>query len=355
MIKILIVEDEPGIAFGLESDLQTEGYEVAVVGDGAEAVRRASSEPFDLILLDVMLPHKDGFDVCRELRQTGLSTPIVMLTAKTEEFDKVLGLDLGADDYVTKPFRPRELRARIRAALRHKPDGVSVGADLQRQLRVASEVQRRLFPRLRPRLSTLDYSGFCQPAQGMSGDYYDFLAVSPGKLGLLVVDVVGKGIPAALLMASVHGSIRTHVPRLGGCCGEVLAQLNGSLYEATDAGMFATVFYAVYDESSRVLTYANAGHEPPVLLRSATGDTACERLDSKTPPVGMLPTLPALQTSLQLIPGDWLLIFTDGVTEAPNENGEEFRKRTHIGSYGSQRRPERGRDARRRSRGTQEP
>ena len=99
---------------------------------------------------------------------------------------------------------------------------------------------------------------------------------------------------------------------------------NTSLYEATDAGMFATVFYAVYDESSRVLTYANAGHEPPVLLRSGTVRPACESLDSKTPPVGMLPTLPALQTSLQLIPGDWLLIFTDGVTEAPNENGEEF-------------------------------
>src|SRR5215469_10225885 len=121
MVKILIVEDEPGIAFGLESDLQAEGYAVAVAGDGVEAVRRAGAESFDLILLDVMLPHKDGFEVCRELRQTGLSTPIVMLTAKSGEFDKVLGLDLGAQDYVTKPFSPRELRARIRAALRHQP------------------------------------------------------------------------------------------------------------------------------------------------------------------------------------------------------------------------------------------
>jgi len=118
MAKILIVEDEPGIAFGLESDLQTEGYEVAVVGDGAEAVRRAGTEAFDLILLDVMLPHKDGFEVCRELRQAGLPTPIVMLTAKTGEVDKVLGLDLGADDYVTKPFSPRELIARVKALLR---------------------------------------------------------------------------------------------------------------------------------------------------------------------------------------------------------------------------------------------
>ncbi len=118
MAKILIVEDEPGIAFGLENDLQTEGYEVAVVGDGNEAVRRASSEVFDLILLDVMLPTKDGFEVCRELRRGGMKSPIILLTARTQEAEKVMGLDVGADDYVTKPFSPRELRARIRALLR---------------------------------------------------------------------------------------------------------------------------------------------------------------------------------------------------------------------------------------------
>ena len=118
MAKILIVEDEPGIAFGLESDLQTEGYQVAVIGDGAQAVLRARSEPFDLILLDIMLPNKDGFEVCRELRRGGLKTPIILLTAKTQEAEKILGLDVGADDYVTKPFSLRELRARIRAILR---------------------------------------------------------------------------------------------------------------------------------------------------------------------------------------------------------------------------------------------
>jgi DNA-binding response OmpR family regulator len=118
MTRILVVEDEPGIAFALESDLQTEGYEVALVSDGVAAVRRARAEAFDLILLDVMLPGKDGFEVCRELRRAGLSTPIVMLTAKTQELEKVLGLDLGADDYITKPCSPRELRARIRAILR---------------------------------------------------------------------------------------------------------------------------------------------------------------------------------------------------------------------------------------------
>jgi len=118
MARILVVEDEPGIAFGLESDLQLEGYEVAVVGEGDKAVTRACVGPFDLILLDVMLPNKDGFEVCRELRRRGVKTPIIMLTSKTQEAERVMGLEVGADDYITKPFSPRELRARIRAVLR---------------------------------------------------------------------------------------------------------------------------------------------------------------------------------------------------------------------------------------------
>jgi len=118
MTRILVVEDEPNIALGLEDDLRTEGWHVEVIGDGAAAARRARETAFDLILLDVMLPGKDGFEVCRDLRKAGLRTPIIMLTAKTQEAEKILGLDVGADDYVTKPFSPRELRARIRAALR---------------------------------------------------------------------------------------------------------------------------------------------------------------------------------------------------------------------------------------------
>ena len=118
MPRILVVEDEPSIASGLEDDLKLEGYEVEVVSDGETASRRAREQSFDLIILDVMLPHKDGFEVCRELRRAGLRTPVILLTAKTQESDKVLGLELGADDYVTKPFSPRELRARVKAALR---------------------------------------------------------------------------------------------------------------------------------------------------------------------------------------------------------------------------------------------
>ena len=123
MKRILVVEDEPAIAFGLQADLVAEGYDVAVVGDGETAARRAREGIFDLILLDVMLPRKDGFEVCRELRRAGLKTPILLLTARSQEVEKVMGLEWGADDYVTKPFSPPELRARIKALLRRASGG----------------------------------------------------------------------------------------------------------------------------------------------------------------------------------------------------------------------------------------
>jgi len=118
MTRVLVVEDQPGIALGLEDDLTLEGYEVVVERDGAAGAAAAKAGAFDVILLDLMLPKKDGFDVCRELRRGGIDTPIIILTARAHEAEKVMGLELGADDYITKPFSPAELRARLRAVLR---------------------------------------------------------------------------------------------------------------------------------------------------------------------------------------------------------------------------------------------
>lgn len=118
MKSILVVEDEPAIATGLKDDLELDGYQVDVAEDGVAAMEAIARKPYDLVLLDIMLPKKDGFSVCRELRAAGVRTPIILLTARGEEVDKIRGLNLGADDYVTKPFSPRELNARIQAVLR---------------------------------------------------------------------------------------------------------------------------------------------------------------------------------------------------------------------------------------------
>jgi two-component system alkaline phosphatase synthesis response regulator PhoP len=126
--RILIVEDEPTIATGLRDDLELEGFAVEVVDDGTVALRRILNDKFDLILLDLMLPGMDGLDVCRQARSKGDRTPVIMLTAKGQEVDKVVGLELGADDYITKPFSRREVLARIKAVLRRSQDAHEPGA-----------------------------------------------------------------------------------------------------------------------------------------------------------------------------------------------------------------------------------
>jgi DNA-binding response OmpR family regulator len=129
MEKILIIEDEEAILMALEDNLKLEGYEVESAKDGEKGFSMAKESNFDLIILDIMLPRMDGFEVCKQLRQANITIPILMLTAKSQEIDKVLGLELGADDYVTKPFSPRELLARVKALLRRSKQ-VQKGIDV---------------------------------------------------------------------------------------------------------------------------------------------------------------------------------------------------------------------------------
>ena len=131
MERILIIEDEESILMALEDDLKLEGYEVTGIEDGQQGLSMAKEGGYDLIILDIMLPKMNGFEVCKELRQAGVTIPILILTAKSQEIDKVLGLELGADDYVTKPFSPRELLARVKAILRRAKQ-TELGIDVYR-------------------------------------------------------------------------------------------------------------------------------------------------------------------------------------------------------------------------------
>jgi serine phosphatase RsbU (regulator of sigma subunit) len=321
MARILVVEDEPGIALGLADSLRLEGYEVEVISDGIKASCRALEEVFDLILLDVMLPGKDGFEVCRDLRRSGLDAPIIFLTAKAQEVDRIAGLDLGANDYVIKPFSPRELMARVRGLLRSAERSRQDRRRLEDEVEAAFQVQQRLFPFSQPAVPGLDCAGLCRPARGVSGDYYDFLALPSGRLAMLLADVSGKGMPAALLAASLHAAVRAYAPAADRNCGEVLAKVNRLLYDTTSSDRFVTIFYAVYDPLDRTLTWANAGHCPPICVQ---GSSRVARLGTLTPPAGVLPEIPGVQQTMQLNAGDQLLIVSDGIPEACNPGGEEF-------------------------------
>jgi phosphoserine phosphatase RsbU/P len=195
---------------------------------------------------------------------------------------------------------------------------------LNREVEIAREVQERLFPQKLPPIAGLDYCGKCRPALGVGGDYYDFLALPGGRLGIALGDVSGKGIAAALMMASLEASLRAEAMRGTDDLAAVVQNVNSLVYEATAENRYATFFYAQYDPSARGLSYVNAGHNPPMLFRKRESRWRIERLDAGGTVIGLLPQFPYRQAALVLEAGDLLVVYTDGVSEAMNPADEEF-------------------------------
>ena len=327
MSRILVVEDDPAILRGLRDNPIGEAYEVLTAVDGTSGYDLIRDRRPDLVVLDLMLPDLSGLDLCRRVRGEGMTMPIIMLTAHGEERDRVEGLDVGADDYVTKPFSLSELLARIRSILRHRRDWRHEQDQIDDDVRRAAEVQQRLLPQSRPSVPSLDYAAFCHPARGIGGDYYDYIDLAPGVLGIVVADVSGKGITAALTVAALHALIRSEAPRHGRACDELVGKVNRSLYDIIDGARYATAFYGVYDAASRTLTYVNAGHPASLVIRRDSPDvdpSDVARLESSCPPVGMFSDITPVSATIDLAVGDWLVIYSDGMTEAMSQSGEEF-------------------------------
>jgi len=190
-----------------------------------------------------------------------------------------------------------------------------------REIDIARGVQQRLFPQKLPVIAGVDCAGACRPAQGVGGDYYDFLTLSGGRLGIALGDVAGKGIPAALLMASLQASLRGQ--RLSGPAdlAQLMTNLNFLIHEASPDNRYATFFYGELDPANRRLTYVNAGHNAPMLFRAAG---AVERMRATGPVVGLVEGGRFEQRSVDLAPGDVLLVYSDGISEAMNVNDEEW-------------------------------
>lgn len=195
---------------------------------------------------------------------------------------------------------------------------------LRRELALAAEVQQRLLPDRAPDVPGLALAGVCLPARGVGGDYYDFVELGGGRVGIAIADVSGKGISAALVMSSVQAYLRgqTLVDGAGGELGAIVARINHLLYRSTGASTYVTFFYAEYDASTRRLAYVNAGHNPPLVLRAAGGEP--EWLTSGGPVAGVFETIGFDQGSVELDEDSVLVAFTDGVTEALDRAGEEF-------------------------------
>ena len=217
---------------------------------------------------------------------------------------------VGRDDFV------REIEAQRRAAA----ERLEAERRIAQELEIAKRVQARLFPQTLPPLKTLQYAGICIQARDVGGDYYDFLNLGGDRLALVIADTSGKGIGAALLMANLQANLRSQSAIAFDQPQRFLQSVNQLFYENTTDSAYATLFFAEYNDQARQLRYANCGHHAAVLLRSAS----VERLDSTCTVLGLFKEWQCSIEERQIFPGDILALYTDGVTEAFNDEGEEF-------------------------------
>jgi sigma-B regulation protein RsbU (phosphoserine phosphatase) len=193
---------------------------------------------------------------------------------------------------------------------------------LNREVEIAREVQEHLFPQTLPAAAGLDYCGRCRPALGVGGDYFDFLALPGGKLGIAIGDVSGKGISAALMMASLQAALRSQASAAAGNVAALISRINALAYQASTAERYATLFYAEYDPQSCALAYVNAGHNPPMVLRTNGLTRELLRLETGGTVVGLLPESDWEPGTFQLQTGDLFVAFTDGISEAMNPDND---------------------------------
>ena len=317
--RILVCDDQPDVLHAIELLLKGAGYEAATVDSPRALLRRTRAEQFDLILADLNYTRDttsgdEGLDLLAGLEAQNNTAPVIVMTAWGSIDLAVEAMRRGACDFVQKPWD----NARVLAAIRKQAD-----AERRRQseLEIAASVQQKLFPAAGRLLKTIDYAGSCLPAKGVGGDYYDFLDLGDESIGFVLGDVSGKGMPAALLMANLQACFRTQAAAGSKRPAEILEAVHRHFYTSTQSDRFATLFFGVYDDRTRRMRYANCGHCAPLLLRA---DGSVEKLEPTATMLGAFEDWTCGEDEVMLHPGDTLVLYSDGVTEAANETGDDF-------------------------------
>jgi sigma-B regulation protein RsbU (phosphoserine phosphatase) len=323
---LLLVDDNPTNLQVLYQTLETTGCKLLVAKNGETALAIAQKACPDLILLDIMMPGIDGFEVCRRLKDNPdtANIPVIFLSALTETKDKVQGLQLGAVDYVSKPFQPDEVIARVNTHLtihRLKREVEQKKDDLEDELKAASDVQRRLLPKKLPEISGLKLAVHYETSLYAGGDYYDIAKIADNQWGFLVADAEGHSAPAAVMMAMTCALFRSY-PEPPAEPGQLIYFLNQHLCKVADPS-FVTALYVVYDAGNRSLKISRAGHPPPMIYRAAE-KKAIEFKCGGVFPLGIDPYEHVPVADAELQPGDRILMYTDGITERFSIDGETY-------------------------------
>lgn len=326
--NILIVDDTPANLRLLSQMLTEQGYGVRAVTSGARALASARAAPPDLVLLDIKMPGMNGYEVCEHLKADPLTRhiPVIFISALDEIQDKVQAFAVGGVDYITKPFQFKEVLARTEThlSLRKLQKQLSdSNRKMEQELTLAGKVQSSFLPSELPATVGWQMAAALKPARQTSGDFYDTIALSDGRLGLVVADVVDKGVGAALFMTLSWILIRSYAMEYPAEPQRVLHAVNDRILAEIDTGQFVTVFFGILDPATGTLVYCNAGHPPPYLYSAQDGDVP--RPLSKTGmALGVTDTETWEQATTQLGPGDVLVLYSDGVTDAESVEGASF-------------------------------
>jgi phosphoserine phosphatase RsbU/P len=322
---VLLVDDEPANIQIVNSILK-DTYKTRIATSGAKALELASQEPApDLILLDVMMPEMDGYEVCSRLKSADHTRdiPVIFLTGQTEIEDETKGFNVGAVDYIHKPFSPAVVQARVHTHLVLRGIRAQLASQLQTiqsEMNTARQIQLSILPREIPAIKGLDISARYLPMTSVAGDFYDFIAIDEKRIGILVADVSGHGMPAALISSMLKIALDGQTKHATDPA-RVLDGLNQALCGKFQ-GHFVTAVYVVVDTERQYLLYAGAGHPPLILMDHSTGE-AHDFLENGLF-LGYFPDASYTAMEIPFKAGDWGVLYTDGIPEMTDPSDEQF-------------------------------
>jgi sigma-B regulation protein RsbU (phosphoserine phosphatase) len=331
--RVLVADDQPDVLEALRWLLTGEGYEPEFVSSTDAVLERLRERPFDLLLMDLNYSRdttsgREGLELIPRVREHDPTLPIVVMTGWGSVDTAVEAMRLGAKSFVQKPWEDIALLEILQREIEESQATKRRDARQQREFEDARLIQRGLLPAAMPRTAGLQLASSWQPANGVGGDCFDVLTFPGGGVGLSIADVAGKGVPAALLMSNLQAAVRAFAQE-GAAPGAVCTSVNRLLCRNMASGRFVTFCYVSVDAAARKLTYANAGHNPPILLR------ASGRADLLAPTgtvLGVFPDGNYEQGSFAIAGGDRLVLYTDGITEGRNPAGDEFAEERLIES-----------------------
>src|SRR5579872_5057309 len=318
-MRVLVGDDQQDVLEALRLLLKGAGHGAVTVDSPNALLAAARNDNFDLILMDLNYARdttsgQEGLDLLASLQAQHNAAPIVVMTAWGSIDLAVEAMRRGAADFVQKPWD----NARLLATLDKQVEQVRRARS---EMEIARNVQAKLFPRNVQSFEGVEYAGRCSPAREVSGDYYDFLDLGGRRLGIVLADVSGKGVPAALLMANLQACFRTQAASGVRRPAELLEVVHRHFYSSTGSDRFATLFFGSYDDRARRMRYVNCGHCAPLVLRA---DGELSRLEPTAPMLGAFEEWSCVEDEVCLKAGDTLLLYSDGVTEAANAAGDEF-------------------------------